>query len=62
MGFKCPACRQDFGTAKAEWEAHVATAHEGIASLVVSAIKRLGERDEPDQGPGQRTTEGRIRV
>jgi hypothetical protein len=29
---------------------------------VVSAIKRLGERDEPDQGPGQRTTEGRIRV
>lgn len=43
MGFRCPACKQDFFTDRAAWQTHVSTAHDGVAALVVDATLRLVE-------------------
>ena len=42
MGFRCPACHEDFGTDRAAWEDHVNRCNygvEGAAKAMVNMVK-----------------------
>jgi hypothetical protein len=53
MGFRCPACREDFGRDKDAWRQHLRSSHEGAAELAVNAVLRLAEdlpiEHQPDE-------------
>lgn len=38
MGFKCPMCKEDFGTDKVLWQIHLQGCQNGVAEAFVKAI------------------------
>jgi len=46
MGFKCPFCLKDFKQDKKSWELHCKKEHNGLASNVISLVKKITKNDK----------------